>query len=213
MGPGNTAPSMTRTPTGYIPTVFTLWAALASLACGTGGQPANEEPAGDDADDAPSLADRLHELAECEPSDAVQLVPWTGSAFDPATGELLAPLPAGHVEAVVNGWRRRDDEATALRTEYGMQTAQDVFTRDGLLGFEAIESDRCDISISHTLWRDEASMFAFVVGEAHSRAMSQASRMHEVVAGAHWEGEGRDAPPSWRDAVLRLTQERLAVLE
>ena len=78
----------------------------------------------------------------------------------PATGELVQPLPAGHIEAVVNGWRKYDEDATMLRMEQGAIVAGDVFARDGLLGFQSVESVECDISISHTLWRDEAAMFA-----------------------------------------------------
>jgi heme-degrading monooxygenase HmoA len=158
----------------------------------------------------PSVDQRLRELADCEATDAVQLLPWSGPAFDPTTGALLAPLPEGHVEAVVNGWRRRDPEAQALREQYGMQVFNDVFTRDGLLGFEAVESDLCDISISHTLWRDEASMLAFVRGEAHVEAMRAAPQMHFFAIGAHWAGDARERPPSWRSGVKRMTEELLA---
>ncbi len=157
----------------------------------------------------PTLEDRLHALAECEATDATQLLPWTGPAFDPATGQLVAPLPAGHVEAVVNGWRIRSAEADALRVEHGMMAFGDVFTRDGLLGFQAVESDLCDISISHTLWRDEASMYAFVLGEVHARAMSGAPKMHHAAAGAHWTNDARDEAPTWQSGIQRMTQQRL----
>lgn len=166
---------------------------------------ADEDEAPQDAE--PTLEQRLDELAACEPTDLQMLLPWMGPAFDPATGALIEPLPAGHVEAVVNGWRRYDDVSTMLRMEQGAAVAGDVFARDGLLGFSSVESVECDISISHTLWRDEAAMFAFVLGDAHAYAMSRAHEMHFEAAGAHWDGEARDTPPTWREGIDRMVQE------
>lgn len=160
----------------------------------------------------PTLAQRLDALAVCTPSDQATL-PWQGPAFDPETGALLEPLPAGHVEAVVTGWRIYEPEAAALRTEHATHVAADVFTRDGLLGFEALESTQCDISMSHTLWRDEASLFAFVTATPHTTAMTSGSRMHHAFAGAHWTGEARATAPTWKEGIDRLVKEKRAELE
>ena len=138
----------------------------------------------------PTLAQRLDRLAGCTPTDLQVLLPWTGPAFDPASGRLAEPLPAGHVEAVAQGWRNYSKEATALRLEQGARVAEDVFTRPGLLGFQGVESESCDISISHTLWRDEASMRAFVTAAPHATAMASAGKMHHRVVAAHWTGSG-----------------------
>lgn len=156
---------------------------------------------------APSLARRLDDLAVCEPTDLVVLLPWTGPAFDPATGVLLAPLPAGHVEAVVNGWPDPADAAVALRMERGAELAADVFARDGLLGFQGVESRECGISMSHTLWRDEAAMVAFVTAAPHATAMADADAMLLESAGAHWTGDARTVAPTWQDGVARLVDE------
>jgi heme-degrading monooxygenase HmoA len=166
---------------------------------------ADEETAPDDTE--PTLEQRLEELATCEPTDLEMLLPWMGPAFDPMTGQLVEPLPEGHVEAVVNGWRRYDEASTMLRMDQGAAVAGDVFARDGLLGFSSVESVECDISISHTLWRDEAAMFAFVLGDAHTYAMSRAHEMHFEAVGAHWDGEARDTPPTWREGIDRMVQE------
>lgn len=177
--------------------------ALPSLApCGCGG----DEPA------EPTLEERLDGIADCTPGDLVVLLPWTGPAFDPDTHQLLAPLPAGHVEAVVTGWRDRSDAATKLRLEHGQLVAADVFTRDGLLGFQGVESDECDISLSHTLWKDEASMFAFVAGGPHVTAMSLAAEIHHASAGAHWTADARTRAPTWQEGVARLVTEVRAEL-
>jgi hypothetical protein len=177
---------------------FFMVLSLALLACNA---------ASDDDAAEPTLAERLDELDGCTPTDLQVLLTWVGPAFDPQTGTLIAPLPEGHVEAVVNGWRRYDDAAVELRMQQGAIVAGDVLMRDGLLGFEAVESEECDISISHTLWRDEAAMFAFVVGEAHANAMAHAQEMHHEAAGAHWSNPMRTAPPTWQDGIARMIVE------
>lgn len=164
------------------------------------------EPA-DDGDAPLTLEERIEVLADCTPTDAQVFSPWMGPAFDPATGALLEPLPAGHVEAVVNGWLDRGEEATALRVEHATIVVSDLFTREGFLGFQAVESIECDFSFSHSLWRDEASMYAFVTGPAHAKAMSLSSRMHHDSAGAHWIGDARSEPPTWEDALDRYVEE------
>jgi hypothetical protein len=58
--------------------------------------------------------------------------------------------------------------------------------RAAMLGFQGMESVECDISMSHTLWQDEGSMYGFVAGTAHATAMAGAGSMHHAVAGAHW---------------------------
>jgi hypothetical protein len=154
----------------------------------------------------PTLEQRMQKLGTCTPTDLVTLLPWTGPAFGD-DGTLLAPLPAGHVEAVVNGWAKHDAQAIQLREMHGMVTVADVFTRPGLLGFEGFESVECDISMSHTLWQDEASMLAFVTGPAHVTAMSMASRMHHAAGGAHWSSPARTVAPTWKEGIARLVAE------
>lgn len=181
---------------------LSLFTLLALVACTTGDDSSD--------DDAPTLEDRVAKLADCSPTDLEILLPWTGPAFDPMTGALLEPLPEGHVEAIVNGWRIRTDAAEALRVEQSMMVLGDLFTRDGFLGFEGFESDACDLSASHSLWRDEASMMAFVTGQAHATAISRSSEMHHVAAGAHWSGSMRAMAPDSREGIAHYVD---AVLE
>lgn len=161
----------------------------------------------------PTLEERLAAIAACMPGEPTMMLPWTGPAFDPVTGALREPLPDGYVEAVVTGWRIDSEEAMMLRVEHAQIVAADVFTRDGLLGFQAVESDECDVSMSHTLWRDEASLFAFVAATPHVTAMSLAAKMHHANAGAHWTGEARTTAPAWKEGIDRMVKEVLAELE
>lgn len=154
----------------------------------------------------PTVEQRMQKLGACTPTDLVTLLPWTGPAFGD-DGTLLAPLPAGHVEAVANGWAKHDAQAIQLRDMHGMAAVADLFARPGLLGFEAFESVECDISMSHSLWQDEASMLAFVTGPAHVAAMSMASRMHHATEGAHWTSAARTVAPTWKEGIARLVAE------
>jgi hypothetical protein len=197
--------SMTTTPRARMATamaIVTATVTAALSACSMDPPPA--DPAGAP---MPSMQQRLQKLAACTPTDLVVLLPWTGPAFDPASGALLAPLPAGHLEAVAQGWRNYGKAATELRHQEGARVAQDVFTHPGLLGFQSVESQECDISISHTLWRDEASMWAFVTGPSHVSAMTRAHEMHHAVAGAHWSGDRRTTPPTWKEGLSRMVKE------
>ena len=157
-----------------------------------------------------SLAERIEKLAVCTPTDLVVVAPWIGPGFDEKSGALLAPLPPGHIEAVAQGWRKHDPEAAAMRAEIGRLALEDALGRPGLVGFQSVESDGCDISISHTLWRDEQSMFAFVTSTAHAAAMGNASRMHHAFAGAHWPGLARSAAPDWKEGLARFVTEMRA---
>jgi heme-degrading monooxygenase HmoA len=161
----------------------------------------------------PTMARRVEQLADCTPTDLVVVAPWMGPAFDPDTGELVEPLPEGHIEAVAQGWRKYDDEAQRLRMEHGQLVLTDLLTRDGFLGFESVESAGCDISIAHSLWRDEASMLAFVTSSPHADARASATSMHHAFAGAHWSNPTRAAAPTWREGIDRYVETMRARLE
>jgi hypothetical protein len=180
-------------------TLFALTSGALIVACG-------DDPEDGDDDPPPTMDQRMQTLASCNPTDLETLLPWTGPAFDDG-GKLRAPLPAGHVEAVVNGWPRRDAEAAALREKHGQLTVEEVFKNPGLLGFQGFDSVECEISASHTLWKDEASMLAFVTGTAHATAMVNATKMHRAFGGAHWAAEGRTVAPTWKEGIARMVRE------
>jgi heme-degrading monooxygenase HmoA len=184
------------------PRLVLILLTLALIGCGTQDPDAN----GTSDNEPLTLDERIEELADCTPTDLQVLVPWTGPAFNPETGAVLEPLPAGHVEAVVNGWIKHDEAATMLRIEQATIVVMDMFASDGLLGFQSVQSLECDIAISHSLWRDEAAMFAFVTGTTHATAMSQASKMYDATGGAHWSNPERTEPPAWDEGVARYVQ-------
>lgn len=76
---------------------------------------------------------------------------------------------------------------------------------DGLVGFSLraslVSHDRWTL----TVWTSEEAMDAFVIGDAHLSAMSEADTLLEVGTFAHWdEVDPAELPPSWDRALDEL---------
>lgn len=144
-------------------------------------------------------------LASC-PEDDLLVLPFAGPAFDPDTGELVEPLPLPHVVATTAGWHQQtDNDVLEMHT---MLAIDDVFQRDGLLGATFGVSEACDSARTITLWRDEAAMMEFVLGDVHAAAM--AAGASEVLAWetTRWTESTSDAPPTWERARQQLDDVR-----
>ena len=84
--------------------------------------------------------------------------------------------------------------------------ATDLASRDGLVGLSTGGSPGCGTARTLAVWRDDAAMFAFVTGEAHSAAMAaidELSRGGSVVT--HWLGDQTSA--TWENAAEQLAAE------
>jgi hypothetical protein len=134
------------------------------------------------------------ELAAC-PEDDIMILPWAGPAFDQATGELVAPLPLPHIVATTAGWPKAD--GWELLNMQSNVVIGDVFAREGLLGATFGISMACGSARTITLWQDEASMMAFVVGEAHSTAIATALPSTRAWETTTWSEATDDQPPTW----------------
>lgn len=179
-----------------------LGALSSSVGCG-GEEPSDEAGDGDER----TLEEMIEEFETCEPSDLTIAVPWMGPAFDPETGEQLEDLPEGYVVAAVQGWRKYDDENSAIRLMQGMAVMADLLPREDLLGVSVVESVECDISTSISMWKSEAAMYDFVLAPAHAEAMGMSSETLFGCEGAHWPGESTAEPPSWDEVKARLISE------
>ena len=79
----------------------------------------------------------------------------------------------------------------------------DLASRDGVVALSFGGSPACGTARTLAVWRDEAAMFAFVTGEAHSAAVSaidELSRGGSVVT--HWAGDESSA--TWEAAAAQL---------
>jgi quinol monooxygenase YgiN len=79
---------------------------------------------------------------------------------------------------------------------------------DGLVGW----SLRADVARGRlatlTAWRDEASLDAFVRGEAHAATVAETTGWMRASAFARWSTPGAELPPGWADANRRLDASR-----
>jgi hypothetical protein len=98
--------------------------------------------------------------------------------------------------------RLRADQ-TALFQELVGPVIADISTRSGLVALTTARSQECGTARTLTVWRDEAAMLEFVVGEAHGKAMQS---IHDLSRGgsvaAHWTGD--QAATSWDVAAEHL---------
>ena len=173
---------------------------LVATGCVEDGEPSQDPSANR------TLPEMIDNFETCVPKDLAVVVPWSGPAFDPETGELLEPLPEGHLLAAVQGWRKFDEENTMIRVEQGQEIVADLLTRPGFLGFMIVESTECDTSTSVSMWADEKSMLDFVLGPYHAEAMGMSSETLWGCAGAHWQGESFDRGATWEEVKARLIQ-------
>jgi hypothetical protein len=154
--------------------------------------------------DGSSQAD-IAELAQCEETD-IQVLPFSGAAFDPATGALLEPLPVPHVVATTVGWTEgATPEVLSMHTGI---VINDVFTHPGLLGASFALSDACHSARTITLWADEAAMMQFVMGDAHMTAIQTALSSTIGWETTHWSEGSDDQPPTWERARQQLDDVR-----
>ncbi len=180
------------------PSHFLLVLAAASIACSDDAD-ANGESSGpgDSGADTSSTGDApvdVDMLAAC-PEDDLGVQPWAGPAFDPMTGELVAPLPLPHVVATTVGWP--EPENFEALDGYTATVVGDVFQRPGLLGATFGFSESCGSARTLTLWADEASMMEFVVGDAHSDAIANALGFNKAWETTHWSETADDQAPTW----------------
>jgi hypothetical protein len=144
-------------------------------------------------------------LAAC-PEDDLMVQEFMGPAFDPETGELVAPLPVPHVVATTVGWP--EVENWEALQGYTNNVVGDVFQREGLLGASFGMSAACGSARTITLWADEASMMQFVVGDAHVDAIQNALSLTKAWETTHWSETADDQPPSWDRAREQLDEVR-----
>jgi quinol monooxygenase YgiN len=79
----------------------------------------------------------------------------------------------------------------------------DLASRDGVVALSLGGSPACGTARTLAVWRDEAAMFAFVTGEAHSAAVpaiGELSRGASLVT--HWAGDQTSA--TWETAAGKL---------
>ncbi len=143
------------------------------------------------------------ELSECDESD-LELSPMMGPAFDPETGEQLAPLEPPFVAASTVGWPKPEEEAQQILGQHSAAASEAIFGSEGLLGVSFGGSERCGSARTLSLWADMESMQAYVLGRVHAAAMDEGFPQVLAWGTTHWvEAESTEAP-TWDEAIERI---------
>lgn len=79
----------------------------------------------------------------------------------------------------------------------------DLSSRAGLLAIALGNAPSCSVARTLTVWRDDAAMLEFVIGEAHSAAMSAVGELSRGASSVtHWSGDQDSV--NWRSAAEQL---------
>ncbi|MET9888045.1 DUF3291 domain-containing protein [Streptomyces sp. NPDC006430] len=149
----------------------------------------------------------LHEFAAGDESDLNIVLPWTGPAIDPETGELRAPLPEEYLVATSVGWPKPGREE--LGGQLNGAILQELWTRDGLLAATvAVSENNFNAARNLVLWRDKEALMAFLRSPVHMDAARQTRGLMFDWEGANWTGTSRTELPTFAEARARLDAAR-----
>ena len=195
--------------TRFLGLVFTTMAC--AMGCGDSAGDSAGDPAGDgqptEAGDPSAPDDPFLALSECDEADFVAL-PWTGSAFDSESGELIEPLRPPYVIASTVGWAKTDPEAIEMLGDSTGRIIDDALAREGLLGGTFGSSRSCGAARTLTIWRDEESMLEFVWSGLHLEAISLAEATMQSFGHVHWTETESTVAPTWTLANARILETR-----
>ena len=159
-------------------------------------------PACDNDDEAPPATVQEAPLADCTRDSLeadLRSFPLTGSAVR-ADGTLE---PGRYVVSSTYLRLRPEPAAQARFGELMGPISQSLQAQQGLVALQLATSERCGTARTLSVWRDEAAMYAFVVGDAHQAAIvsvEEVSRGGSIVT--HWEDDERGV--TWSTAAQRL---------
>jgi heme-degrading monooxygenase HmoA len=110
-------------------------------------------------------------------SDMQSPAPLAGPAVDPATGTLKPPPAGGYFMSTTYIPFKPEPAAAAKFQEVLGPVTVALRTQPGIQAIQVSLSSSCGAARTFTVWQDEAAMFAFVGGVAHSNASAAASEI------------------------------------
>ncbi|AKF08469.1 antibiotic biosynthesis monooxygenase family protein [Sandaracinus amylolyticus] len=148
--------------------ILILAAILLFPACDTGSSTADTRDASSP-DDAGACSPGV---LEDDLESAFGLV---GPGVDPETGELAPPGPEGYIVSSTYGAAQPTAEAQARFGELIGDIVPELMNNPGVVAFELRSSASCGTGRTLAIWRDAASMYAFVASAPHATAMAEAA--------------------------------------
>lgn len=144
------------------------------------------------------------ELLACS-SGALQVNgPLAGAGLDPATG-----LTGERQETYVVSTTQLVVPPEAMG-EFGDLVADiftDISTREGLVAYTFASDEGCNHQRTLTVWTSEEAMFAFMVGDAHTRAMNATIGISDAGRVTHWTATADEVEAlTWDQAVARMAE-------
>ncbi|UJR78946.1 antibiotic biosynthesis monooxygenase [Sandaracinus amylolyticus] len=146
--------------------ILILAAILLFPACDTG-SPADASSADDAGACSPGVL-------EADLESAFGLV---GPGVDPETGALAPPGPEGYIVSSTYGQAQPTPAAQARFGELIGDIVPELMNNPGVVAFELRSSASCGSGRTLAIWRDAASMYAFVASTPHTTAMAEADQV------------------------------------
>jgi heme-degrading monooxygenase HmoA len=181
---------------------FLFLSFLALAACGSESvDPTNTDPTPTN-NDPPGIAGCTRGTLESD----IQTGPLAGPGVDPATGTLL-PLPATAILSSTYIAIGSGDKTKRFGEVMG-PISEALAKQPGLLAIRTGRSDSCNTARTLTVWKDEESMLAYVVGPAHSAAMMDVGNISRGGSiASHWPAPTNIEEITWEGALALLAKD------
>lgn len=147
------------------------------------------------------------EVLRCAETDRTDDFPWTGAAFEPKTGKLLAPLPASYVVHIARSWHKPNDaQAFKVLEDHTYRVLDSINNGEigkGMLGYRFSSSNVCKTALIMAIWESEERMNDFYLSDVHMKAVDASTGNVRQTQSTHWT-RNDPVPPSFAEAVEKL---------
>ncbi|AKT38618.1 hypothetical protein [Chondromyces crocatus] len=149
----------------------------------TGGQPEPE----------PDLTGAA--IFPCDDSDMIFPGAFAGPGYDPTNGGFTEPPQERYIASST----LVSIPADQMNRFFGLMTplTNQLADQPGLIGYQLALSQSCGYGRTISVWKDEESMMAFVVTDAHIAAMSEANTVTSAGLVTSWELGADQIPVPW----------------
>ena len=168
-----------------------LLTALVASACRGSGHPS------DGGNTTPDLA------VACVEDDLSSAGPFAGPGYDPNSG-FTEPRQAQYIAHATVIRMSPDPAKQQAFGMYVQAIVQRLRQSPGLIGFQLASSNKCGTGRTLGVWKDTASMYAFVGSPEHEAAIQA---IHDFATGGaftHWTLSADEVPISWSTAMDKL---------
>ncbi|ATB33925.1 hypothetical protein [Melittangium boletus] len=146
----------------------------------------------------------------CEDDDLKVSLPMTGPGFDSATGSAKAPVQEHYLAVTTLIVVGEDPNSGPRINELIGGMVGPLMGNPGLVAMSLSGSAKCGYGRTISIWKDEASMYAFFTSPLHVAAMNEAPAISRGSTSTHWEVSAQDVNISWDVARAKLNEALLS---